>query len=166
MAASNWPDAIAVQGPSGGGPVNNPVVVQPVDANNVQVVFNKSSTPLPGSAGTTSTRTSSDIANASARGLMIRVNLANLSGAPTFTPTLDWKDNDSNYTMIWQAAAALNANGSFTYLLYPGAAAGSGAQFTGISGITIPRVFRLRLVYAGNGTTDKADTTVETELIM
>jgi hypothetical protein len=122
---------------------------------------NVPSAPLATQAATAATRQSADLTNYNGRGILLHVKIANYAGAATFTPQIQWKDSDGNYVTIWTAAAALSANGDFTYLLYPGAVAGTGSALTAISGIALPRTFRLNLNYTGNGTTDKADTTVD-----
>ncbi len=95
---------------------------------------------------------------------MLHVKFANLAGAATFTPRLQWKDNSGNYWTIWSAAAAIAANGDKTYQLYPGAVdIGSHPEQ---KQMVLPRNFRLQLVYTGNGTTDAADVTVDMEILL
>jgi hypothetical protein len=125
---------------------------------------NLSSTPLATQAGSNATRNSADLTNYNGRGIALHVKVANLAGAPTFTPRIQWKDNSGNYNTIWTASAALSANGDKMYLLYPGAA--DAAAWTEQKQTVLPRTFRVVLVYTGNGTTDTADTTVDLEILL
>lgn len=114
-------------------------------------------------AATNATRTSADQTNYNARGLILRVNIANLANVPTFTPRIERKAPNGAYITIWQAAAALNANGDAQYVVYPGA---SGGNVTEVDGIPVPRLWRVVLAYTGNGTTDAADTLVDVSYIL
>jgi len=125
---------------------------------------NQSSTPLGLAPGTNATRISGDQGNFNGKGIALHVKTANLAGAPTITPRIQWKDNSGNYNTIWTAAAAIAANGDKVYLLYPGAADAAG--WTEVKQTAVPRVFRVVLVYAGNGTTDVVDTTCDLEILL
>jgi len=96
--------------------------------------------------------------NISARGVVIIVKLANEVGTAGYTPRIIIEDEDGNDIIYWSAAAALSANGTATYVLYPGAMAGAGAGVTANASIVIPRNWFFQMDYTtGTPGTDKFD---------
>ena len=108
---------------------------------------------------TVATRTCKGMVSKSHRGLILLVDITNLASSPTFTPLLQVR-RGASWVTIWTAAAALSANGLAAYLLYPGTAA---ANYTEYEDMVLPMEYRIGLTYAGNGTTDNADTAVSVE---
>jgi hypothetical protein len=121
------------------------------------------STPLATVVAAKATQNTADQVNYNGKGLLIHVKVANLAGVPTFTPKLQWKDNSGNYWTVWQAAAAISANADRFYQLYPGCPDGA---YTEVKQQVCPRNFRVQLTYAGNGTTDAADVTIDMEILL
>lgn len=118
---------------------------------------NIAGTVLASLANTQATRTSADQTNYNARGAIIHVAISAYAGAPTFTPSVQMKAPNGAYVTIW-TGAALNANGDYTYMLYPGA---SGGSFTAIAPICLPREWRFVLTAAGAGGGNDATTLVD-----
>jgi hypothetical protein len=126
---------------------------------------NLSYTAIPQVFQVSATQTGADLSNAFARGLLLHVKVANLTGIPTFTPRVQWKTAGGQYLDIWAAAAALSANGDFAYCLYPGAT--DAGAFTAKIGIPIPKNFRVVISYTtGTPGTDKADLLAEYDLVI
>lgn len=93
--------------------------------------------------------------NASARGIVLIVKLSAEAGIAGFTPRILIKDEAGNSIIYWSAAAELTANGTATYVLYPGAMAGAGAGVTANASIVLPREWILQLDYTtGTPATD------------
>lgn len=93
------------------------------------------------SAARTATINSSDIINYNHRGLLLVVDVSS-AGTGSITPSIQIKDSVSgNYRTIWTAAAALTANGTAAYMLYPGAA--SAALYTEAIQAVVGRTFRV-----------------------
>ncbi|MFY9223202.1 MAG: hypothetical protein WAQ98_11050 [Blastocatellia bacterium] len=96
------------------------------------------------STGRTSTAQSSDIVNFNGKGLILFVNVTS-AGSGSITPTLQVKDPVSgSYKTIWQATTAIESNGLYAYMIYPGAA--SVGIWTEIAQCVVPRTSRLEMV--------------------
>jgi hypothetical protein len=108
---------------------------------------------------TEATRTSRQITSLTHRGLILLVDVSNELGAPTYTPSLQAK-RGATWATIWTAAAAISADGLYTYLLYPGTA---GANYTEYVDMVLPQTYRVVLTYAGTPSTDNADTAIDAE---
>ena len=64
--------------------------------------------------------------------------------------------------MIWTAAAAVAADGTTNYLIYPGTRVVE--DYTEYVDIEIPETWRVSITYAGTPATDKMDTLVTADL--
>lgn len=114
-------------------------------------------TLIPLAAARDSDINSGKLANQSARGVVIVVKAANEAGVAGFTPVVRIFDEDGNAIVFW-SGAAITANGTFTYVLYPGGMAGAGAGVTAQASIVLPRVWDFLLDYTtGVPGTDKFD---------
>lgn len=111
---------------------------------------------------TEASRLSTAQVNPTGRGLGISVKIENLQNSPSYTPHVDAKMPNGDWVTIWTAAAALTANGTVHYLIYPGTA---GAVYTEYEDTVIPLSFRVGLTYVGTPATDNADTTVDAEIL-
>ncbi len=100
------------------------------------------------SSARTAQTDSSDLTNFNNSGILLTVDISLDPGTASITPNIQSKDPVSgNYSIIWTAAAALTAVGTYTYLIYPGVLA---ADFDGTesASIAIPRIFRFRMAVA------------------
>lgn len=88
---------------------------------------------------------SKEIPNNGWRGLILCVNATAETATASVTPSLQAKNEAGEWQTIWTAAAAIEAVGTFTYLLYPGA---SGGNFTEVDGIPLPLELRLVMTHA------------------
>jgi hypothetical protein len=98
-------------------------------------------------AAYTSTQTQADQTNPTAKGIMIVVNVTS-AGTGSITPEIDVKDPVSSaYVSIMTASAAIVANGTYTYLVYPGAAstAGTNNGLTQTSQNVLTRTWRVKV---------------------
>ena len=96
------------------------------------------------------------------KGMLITVVLANEAGTVTMTPYLQSKDAAGNWHTIWTAAAALAADGTTYFLIYPGTRVVE--DYTEYVDIEIPETWRVGLTYAGTPATDKIDSLVMADL--
>lgn len=110
---------------------------------------------------TEANRTSGSFAK-SHRGILATVKVSNLVAAPTYTPSLQMRTQGGDWVTFWTAAAAISANGTYTYLLYPDSA---GATYTEKVDSVLPYCFRFVLTYSGTPTTDNADTEAYADLL-
>jgi len=110
-------------------------------------------------------RISLDIPNSYATGLNLVVVLANKLGTVTFTPYLEGKTKGGTYYVLWQAAVALSANGTYIYQLCPVAVSTSGSV-TESKIVLLPAVFRVAIGYSGAGAGNAFDTTVEADALV
>ena len=107
---------------------------------------------LPSLASSGATRSSGYITNPYGLGVWIRVDVTNLSGTPTFTPSVQMQHAYDADLTIWTAATPISANGGYDYVAYV-------ADFTS-SAITedfvfpLPRSWKFTLTYGGTGTAD------------
>jgi len=93
------------------------------------------------SAARTTTTNSSDQTNFNWRGLILTIDISS-AGTGSITPSLQYKDSVSgNYKTVWTAAAALTANGTYCYGLYPGEL--NTATMTEVSNVLLTRTFRI-----------------------
>ena len=117
---------------------------------------------LAGQGNTVATRQSSAVTLRQVRGLIIYAYIASIAGVPTFTPKLVAYDPNAGRDDYWVAAAALSANGTYMYVIYPGASKPAGAPAGLVEAVSLPLPprFELHLVYAGDGVNDKATTGV------
>ena len=111
----------------------------------------------------TATRTSS-ARKVQHKGMLLTLVIANEAGTTTFTPVLQSKDNEGNWHAIWTAAAAVAADGTTTYLIYPGTRVVE--DFTEYVDIELPAEWRCVLTYAGTPATDKMDTLLVADLLV
>jgi len=121
---------------------------------------------LASEADTVATRTSEDQRNPNGRALQIVVITANLEGTDAdYTPKLQRKNADGSHTDIWEAAAAIEAAGTFVYEI---------GEFTGtkVSQVTeracvlIPSEWRLVLTVATADGSNRMDTYVEADVVI
>lgn len=110
--------------------------------------------------GSFATRTSTLFQNQYNHGIIIIVKLANKLGTVSFTPQVQIFDEAGTAIVWWTAAAALSANGTATYVLFPGGMAGKGAGVTEASDVVMPREWKLALNYTGAGDGNEFDTEV------
>ena len=107
---------------------------------------------------TTATRTSADFSNFNGRTLMVSLVTANLVGSTaTYTLSLEWKFDGTNYTAIWTAAAAVTTATNAVYVFGTGAA---DAQNIESVEMIIPRTFRYVLTVATADGSNSLDTAV------
>lgn len=125
--------------------------------------------PLDDDADTQATRTSTGFRNGGARGLLLEVVIANFTdggASPTVTPSIQAQfpaatTAVATFRTIWQASAALAANGAILYELYPGVASGGGEQYTEQASIVLPfGLCRVVLTVANGDGDNHADTLV------
>lgn len=110
---------------------------------NWQLSRNVNATTLLASAARTVTTNSSDQTNYNHRGFLLVVDISSI-GTGSITPTIQVKDSISaNYKTIWTAAAALIANGTYVYPVYPGSL--GAASFTEIVNAIVGRTWRLAM---------------------
>jgi len=124
-------------------------------------IYNKSGwvSILASESLSTATRTSNDLIATLSRGALLWVKTANLTGTPTFTPSLQIDDPDGTALTVWTAATAISANGSYLYILSPDVLTGmGGASVTETALVAIPYFHNIVLTYAGTPATDKVDT--------
>lgn len=113
----------------------------------------------------TSTQTSADQTNYNWRGVLVIVNVTTLTGtSPTLTPTIRGKGPAASvYFNLLLASSAINATGTFVYLVYPGAGVAS-AGVTQVASFPLPRTWDL--VMTAGGTITNATYTAEASLIL
>lgn len=111
-------------------------------------------TPLEPETATQATRESADFTVASGRTLSIAVVVANLTGTPTYTPSLQWKYDGTDYVTFWTASSALSADGVALYEI-GAAAAGDGDEAVAVP---LKRTMRLVLTAASADGENNADT--------
>lgn len=101
-------------------------------------------------ASGTTTQTSPDQTNTNFRGAYIIVNVTTLTGAsPTLTPKIQGKDPVSGqYFSLLLATTAISAAGTFVYLIYPNAAAGT-QGVTQSSGFALPHTWNVVMTVGG-----------------
>jgi len=98
-------------------------------------------------ADTIATRNGIDITSGQHKAIRLAVVTGNKIGTlATYTPTLEWKYDGTNYAAIWTAAAALTANGTVIYDLGPGISAGDAVETISMS---LPGTFRFTLTVGG-----------------
>lgn len=117
-------------------------------------------TVLATESGSFATRTAGVFQNEYNHGIVLIVKLANKAGTVTFTPQVQIQDEAGNAIVWWTAAAALAANGTATYVLFPGGMAGKGAGVTEAADVVMPREWKLALNYTGAGDGNEFDTSV------
>jgi len=115
-------------------------------------------TALPLELQTAADRTSQKFSNPTSLGLLLTVVVANKGGTLSITPKVLIYDGAGNAITFFAASAAISANGTYTYLLYPGG--GTNSNITQILSCPIPREWAVFLDYTGTPASDKADTTV------
>ena len=92
---------------------------------------------LASSVASAATRTSERILNEFARGVLIRLNVANVAGGGSFTPSIRVYMADGTAVTYWTAAAAVVGNGNTLYLLSNGNHTNIGA-LTEVEDIPLP----------------------------
>lgn len=117
-------------------------------------------TILAPATGSNATRTAAKLSTDYNHGVAIIVKLANKAGTVSFTPTVYAYDEDGNAIVWWAAAAALSANGTLTYVLFPGGMTGKGSGVTEAADVVLPRTWGFALVYSGAGGANSFDTEV------
>lgn len=113
-------------------------------------------TVLPAELLSTATRTSGQFTNPYANGLILTVVVANEAGTCSFTPKLQTVNGYGTAFVWWTAAAAITANGTYQYLIYPVSITNS--AFTEVVTFPVPSTWQLVLTYAGTPASDKMDT--------
>lgn len=106
------------------------------------------------SAARTTTQTQADQINYNHRGIMVVVNVT-VIGTGSITPEIDAKDPVSaTYFSLLTASTAITANGTYVYMVYPGATqtAGTNNNVTQDASFALPRTWRVKLT-ANNANT-------------
>jgi len=111
---------------------------------------------LPAELLTIADRTSGQFSNPYGMGMILTIVVANEAGTFSATPELQTLDGYGNAITWWTAAAAITANGTYQYLVYPVAITNS--AFTETVTFPLPSNWRLFLDYTGTPANDKADT--------
>ena len=113
----------------------------------------------------TTTQTSADQTNYNARGVYVVVKVTTLTGTtPTLTPSIQGKGPVAgSYFALHAAFTAINATGTFIYLIYPSAPTAAGGV-TGSGGFPLPRTWNV--VMTAGGTITNATYTVEAIYIL
>lgn len=132
----------------------------PLDYEKITAQKSDLFTILSPAAGSFATRTSSKFNTMYNHGIAIIMKLANKLGTVSFTPQVHAFDEDGNAIIWWTAAAAVSANGTTTFVLFPGGMAGKGAGVTEAADIVLPRVFDVSINYTGAGDGNEFDTEV------
>ena len=102
------------------------------------------------STARTATATSDDLNNHSYRYLTIFVNVSADSGEDV-TPRVEIKEIVSgSYDIIWTAAAAISAVGTFIYQLGPGLLAAVDGDYVDTENVVVPKTFRIVMSHAGS----------------
>lgn len=112
---------------------------------------------LPAELQSSADRTSGAFWHPTAVGLMLKATLANELGAFSATVNIQTPDADGTWTTIY-TSAALTANGTTLFFIYPGG--GTNSLFT-IVPFSLPRQWRIFLDYTGTPANDKADTSIQ-----
>jgi len=112
---------------------------------------------LPQELLTTADRTSGAFSHPTAKGLMLKVTLANEVGTFSATVNLQTPDAAGNWTTFY-TSSALTANGTTLFYIYP--YGGTNSLFT-IVPFSLPKDWRLFLDYTGTPASDKMDTLVQ-----
>jgi hypothetical protein len=99
------------------------------------------------SAERITTTTSSDITNLdeaqNIRGGYITLDVTEVTTTPIITLSVEFKDPVSGeYETLLTASSGVNATGTHTYLIYPGAGT-AGADVTQVAGYVLPQVWRV-----------------------
>lgn len=134
-----------------------------------------SQTPNPGPAGHCATQdigayitrtaasagaNGSDLSNGAFRGIKVVVDVTAITGTtPTYTVTIQGKDQASGKYFTLLASAALSATGTTVYTVYPGAPATANVSANDV----LPKTFRV--IDAIAGTTPAVTATVGVHLI-
>lgn len=106
---------------------------------------------------TTADRTSQEFSHPTSPGIMMKVVLGNEAGAFSATVNIQTPDADGSWTTVY-TSAALTANGTTLFLVYPGG--GTNSLFT-IVPFVMPRTWRVFLDYSATPASDKADTRIQ-----
>lgn len=117
-------------------------------------------TPLALEANSAATRTSEAFINPYARSALFVVTAAAEAGTATATLALQAQKSDDTWHTIFTAAAAISANGTYTYYLTDGPA--GTATYTESKILHMPAVWRITLTGMSPGNT--FTTTVDCEL--
>jgi hypothetical protein len=117
-------------------------------------------TILPAALQSTATRDSDYQANLGCEGVILEIVVANEAGTCSFTPKIYSVDPAGTNVLIWAAATAITANGTFLYWIHPHADKTATAKnnMTEEGTISLPRDWFLELTYAGTPASDKMDT--------
>lgn len=115
---------------------------------------------LASEADTEADRTSNDVVNDFAPGVLIRVNLSNTEGTPSYTPEVQAKQPNGDFVTIFTASSTIGANGDFVYILYPGA---SNSDVTEVAGTAIPYQWRFKLTATTADASNRSDTLVDAQ---
>lgn len=104
-------------------------------------------TPL-ASAERTATATSADFVNHGAKGLMLSVDVTVDGAAAAITLTVQYKEPvGGNYEVLFTAAAAIDAVGTTTYILYVGDIAAA-HDIVEVEKVPLPRTWRVVVTHA------------------
>ena len=131
----------------------NPAPTTLYDANGNRIAFNADNNQIMNVTSGTTTQTSPDQTNISARGAYIIVNVTTLTGTtPTLTPLIQGKAPVANqYFTLLLATTAISANGKFVYLVYPNAPAGAGGV-TQSAAFNLPKTWNIVMTVGGTVT--------------
>lgn len=133
----------------------NPAPITLYDANGNRIAFNADNSQILNVTSGTTTQTSPDQTNISARGAYIIVNVTTLTGTtPTLTPLIQGKAPVANqYFTLLLATTAISANGKFVYLVYPNAPAGAGGVTQSIA-FSLPKTWNVVMTVGGTVTAE------------
>jgi hypothetical protein len=100
------------------------------------------------SAERTETTNSSDLTNPGARGVILTLDCTAITDTPSITLSVTYKDPvGGNYEAIFSAAAAVEAVGVHTYLIYPADVAASD-DIVEVTKLSLPRTWRVTVTHA------------------
>lgn len=101
---------------------------------------------LPLAARTAQVTTADLLSMGDRAGMALYLNTTVASGTGGLTLQILVNDPISGLDIVvWAAAAAVIATGVTRHLIYPAAQAGTGSQWTSLSGMALPRRFRIRV---------------------
>lgn len=114
----------------------------------------------------TTTQTSANQTNNTARGVYVIVNVTTLTGtSPTLTPKIQGIGPVANQPFqLLLASAAIAATGVFVYLIYPTVSAVTGTGITQDAGFSLPKTWNV--VMTAGGTITNATYTVEASYLL
>lgn len=125
-------------------------------------------TLLASEAGTQAKRTSDLQARTGARGVLLRVAISSLvqdtNGPPEYTPAIMRMGPDGSEDTVWEASAALTANGTYLYLISAEGSQG-GTLFQQVENLPLPPEWKLELRVAKTDASNNATTEADGSLL-